>query len=265
MPAHLRAALTPVQLSIPVENGQPTLGKFQAVFLLSTGMGATGASWSCICRVRANQGKWRFALVLRARFGHDDGHQNREAPMRDYACAILVRNGTILRDRRAAHRRAYLLRSDVSGGRLEDGEPLNDALCRELGEDLGIVPTTYEPLGGVVDNGRSSAARSSITCISDGPEPAASLPWWTTSRNHYPAGPHAASDAGQRAHSIDEGLATQVWRACRYKPWSKGKILVRRRKFQQKRHQLPVVDHQRCLGQGEPLSAALRSFGPVCS
>ena len=72
--------------------------------------------------------------------------------MRDYACAILVRNGTILLGRRAAHRRAYPLCWDVIGGRVEDGETLDDALRRELGEELGIVPDAYEPLGRVVDN-----------------------------------------------------------------------------------------------------------------
>jgi secondary thiamine-phosphate synthase enzyme len=33
MPAHLRAALTQTQLSIPVENGQPVLGTWQGIFL----------------------------------------------------------------------------------------------------------------------------------------------------------------------------------------------------------------------------------------
>jgi secondary thiamine-phosphate synthase enzyme len=33
MPAHIRSALTPVNLSIPVENGVPTLGTWQAIYL----------------------------------------------------------------------------------------------------------------------------------------------------------------------------------------------------------------------------------------
>jgi len=33
MPAHIRAALTPTQLSIPVENGRMTLGTWQGVYL----------------------------------------------------------------------------------------------------------------------------------------------------------------------------------------------------------------------------------------
>ena len=33
MPAHLRAALTATQLSIPVKNGRPVLGTWQGIFL----------------------------------------------------------------------------------------------------------------------------------------------------------------------------------------------------------------------------------------
>jgi secondary thiamine-phosphate synthase enzyme len=33
MPAHLRSALTPTQLSIPVAHGQPVLGTWQGIFL----------------------------------------------------------------------------------------------------------------------------------------------------------------------------------------------------------------------------------------
>ena len=73
--------------------------------------------------------------------------------MRHYACAILLRDGHILLGKRAPHRKAYPCCWDVIGGRVEDGETLHDALCRELAEELGIVPVGYEPLGGVVDNG----------------------------------------------------------------------------------------------------------------
>lgn len=33
MPSHLRAALTAVQVSVPVENGRPTFGRFQELYL----------------------------------------------------------------------------------------------------------------------------------------------------------------------------------------------------------------------------------------
>lgn len=73
--------------------------------------------------------------------------------MRHYACAILKRDGKILLGRRAAHRKAYPLCWDVIGGRVEEGETLEDALHRELGEEIGIAPVSYEALGSVVDNG----------------------------------------------------------------------------------------------------------------
>lgn len=73
--------------------------------------------------------------------------------MRYYACAVLLRDGKILLGKRAPHRKAYPCRWDVIGGRVEEGETLGEALQRELGEELGIVPVSYEPLCRVVDNG----------------------------------------------------------------------------------------------------------------
>lgn len=73
--------------------------------------------------------------------------------MRHYACAVLLREGKILLGKRAPHRKAYPRRWDVIGGRVEEGETLDEALRRELCEELGIVPVSYEPLGSVIDNG----------------------------------------------------------------------------------------------------------------
>jgi len=72
--------------------------------------------------------------------------------LRHYACAILLREGQILLGKRAAHRKAYPGCWDVIGGRVE-GETLEEALRRELGEEIGIVPVSCEPLCSVVDNG----------------------------------------------------------------------------------------------------------------
>lgn len=73
--------------------------------------------------------------------------------MREYACAILERDGHILLGKRAAHRKAYAGCWDVIGGYIEDGETLDAALIRELGEEVGIVPTSYTLLCSLVDNG----------------------------------------------------------------------------------------------------------------
>jgi 8-oxo-dGTP diphosphatase len=73
--------------------------------------------------------------------------------MRHYACAILFRDGRILLGRRAPHRKAYPGCWDVIGGRVEPGESVDQALHRELGEEIGISPVSYTPLASVVDNG----------------------------------------------------------------------------------------------------------------
>lgn len=69
----------------------------------------------------------------------------------DYACAILVRDSRMLLGLRAPDRRLYPARWDVFGGRVEAGETIEQALARELGEELGIVPLTIRPAGVVQD------------------------------------------------------------------------------------------------------------------
>jgi 8-oxo-dGTP pyrophosphatase MutT (NUDIX family) len=69
----------------------------------------------------------------------------------DYACALLVRDRRILLGLRAPERRLYPSRWDVFGGRVEDGETIGQALSRELGEELGIVPVSIRPAGVVED------------------------------------------------------------------------------------------------------------------
>ncbi len=63
--------------------------------------------------------------------------------MNDYACAILVDGGRLLLGLRAAHRRAYPGCWDVIGGKVEPGETITAALVRELGEEVGVVPTEF--------------------------------------------------------------------------------------------------------------------------
>ena len=66
--------------------------------------------------------------------------------MADYACAVLQQQGRILLGLRAPHRRAYANKWDVLGGKVEAGETIEMALVRELGEELGVVPTAWTPL-----------------------------------------------------------------------------------------------------------------------
>jgi mutator protein MutT len=81
--------------------------------------------------------------------------------MRHCACAILFDGGRILLGRRSPHRRSYANRWDVIGGHVELGETIEEALVRELREEIGVVPTIYERIGSIVD--RSLEARGDAT------------------------------------------------------------------------------------------------------
>ena len=72
--------------------------------------------------------------------------------MREVACAILVRDGTLLLGRRSPHRRSYASCWDVIGGHLEGAERPEDALVREVREEVGVTPTGFIPIGGVVES-----------------------------------------------------------------------------------------------------------------
>jgi 8-oxo-dGTP diphosphatase len=73
--------------------------------------------------------------------------------MRDYACAIFIKDGRLMLGKRAAHRKAYANKWDVIGGLVEDGEGLEEALIRELGEEVGVRPVEWERLCSVLDVG----------------------------------------------------------------------------------------------------------------
>ena len=69
--------------------------------------------------------------------------------------AVLVRRNDHVRDgpllvllgRRAASREFYPDVWDVPGGHLEPGETGEQALVRELREEIGVTPTAWAPLG----------------------------------------------------------------------------------------------------------------------
>ncbi len=62
------------------------------------------------------------------------------------AGAMIVRAGRVLLGRRAPHRRICPNTWDMIGGHLEPGETLEDALIRELGEEIAIRPTAFRPI-----------------------------------------------------------------------------------------------------------------------
>lgn len=62
---------------------------------------------------------------------------NREA---EYACALMIKDGKVLLGRRAHFRAAYPNCWDVIGGKIEKGEAAEQALIRELAEEIAVTP-----------------------------------------------------------------------------------------------------------------------------
>jgi len=60
--------------------------------------------------------------------------------------ALLRRDGRILLGKRAATRAWYPDVWDIPGGHCEPGETYDEALARELCEEIGVTALTWEPL-----------------------------------------------------------------------------------------------------------------------
>ena len=71
--------------------------------------------------------------------------------MRVIVNALLLRGGSVLLARRSPQRKAYPDLWSFPGGHVEAGETLEEALTRETGEEIGIVPLTYSALGTIPD------------------------------------------------------------------------------------------------------------------
>lgn len=67
--------------------------------------------------------------------------------IREVACAMLVRDGRLLLGRRSPQRRSYPDCWDVIGGHLEAGETPEQALLREVSEEVGLTPTRFRAVG----------------------------------------------------------------------------------------------------------------------
>src|ERR1017187_2070970 len=77
--------------------------------------------------------------------------------MRHIVNALLMRERAVLLVRRAPHRTAYPDRWSFPGGHVEANETLDEALIRELREEIGITPTRYLALGTILDPNAMSA------------------------------------------------------------------------------------------------------------
>src|SRR5579872_6847983 len=71
--------------------------------------------------------------------------------MPDIVNGVLLRRGEVLLARRSHHRRTYPNLWSFPGGHVEEGENLDQALCRELQEEIGTMPLDYRRHGRIRD------------------------------------------------------------------------------------------------------------------
>lgn len=71
--------------------------------------------------------------------------------MHNIVNALLLREDKVLLARRSRHRKAYPDRWSFPGRHVERHETLDQALCREVAEELGIVPLDYKPIFQILD------------------------------------------------------------------------------------------------------------------
>ena len=71
--------------------------------------------------------------------------------MPDIVNAVMLRDACVLLARRSAGRRNYPNLWSFPGGHVERGENFVQALHRELQEEIGVVPLTFEALDPIAD------------------------------------------------------------------------------------------------------------------
>lgn len=71
--------------------------------------------------------------------------------MRNIVNALLLSEGKILLAQRSPHRKAYPDLWSFPGGHVEGDETFDQALCREVSEELGIVPLAYHLISRISD------------------------------------------------------------------------------------------------------------------
>lgn len=76
--------------------------------------------------------------------------------MRNIVNALLLCDDKILLARRSPHRKAYPDLWSFPGGHVEGDETLDQALCREVSEELGIAPITYHLMSRISDPNATS-------------------------------------------------------------------------------------------------------------
>jgi 8-oxo-dGTP diphosphatase len=76
--------------------------------------------------------------------------------------ALLVRDGAVLLVKRSPAKRAYPNTWSFPGGHVEPGEALDAALVREVGEEVGLVPTCFRQIGTIEK--LDPEASGAVTC-----------------------------------------------------------------------------------------------------
>ncbi len=71
--------------------------------------------------------------------------------MRQVVNAVFVGSEGVLLARRSPPRKNYPDCWSFPGGHVEEGESLDDALVRETGEELSVVPLVFEPFTRIPD------------------------------------------------------------------------------------------------------------------
>jgi 8-oxo-dGTP diphosphatase len=95
--------------------------------------------------------------VVRVDMGAGDERDILTAPtlwgtrMRNIVNGMFIRNGLVLLARRSPQRRAYPDVWSFPGGHVDEGETLEQALLRELSEELAVLPTAYRLIDTIVD------------------------------------------------------------------------------------------------------------------
>ena len=79
-----------------------------------------------------------------------------------FAAGILLRGKKILLGKRRTDLMFYPDVWDIIGGHIEDGETPEQTLLRELGEELGVTPTAFIPIG--VLHGREPGSSEDYQC-----------------------------------------------------------------------------------------------------
>jgi 8-oxo-dGTP diphosphatase len=80
--------------------------------------------------------------------------------------AILFDGQRLLLGRRASHRQSYPNCWDIIGGHVQIGEAFEQAMVREVEEEIGVTPIDYEQLTSLqFDDGSEGLADLHIYCV----------------------------------------------------------------------------------------------------